>query len=136
VTLDARGHLDLRPGEDLYVRLVTVGSMKSYRGRIERHVGKLRGYHFLLGPYRSIDCSWNNCRYCEHGVERKVKYETLMLWESPDGLRECTAFLTSREHRLFGKAAEIIEKQGRDPRDVRLLWRYKSGTRTPEVLLV
>jgi len=137
MTLSKRGHLDLGKDEELVVRLTSVGGPYVIGGKELRLVGRLRGYHYLVGPNRMIDCAWNNCKHCDRGMRRKVRYETRLWWEGPDGLEERTSFLSGAEHRAFAKAAIVIEAQGRDPKDVRLLWRYKPGKdKTVEVVVL
>lgn len=128
MTIDAKGRLDLRHGEELAVRLTTTGAIFADQGRLQRLVGRKRGYHYLRSMGRAVDCAWLNCRYCDRGMRRQVKYETQLLWEGLSGLEVHTAFLAFREHGQFAKAAEVIERQGRDPTEVRLLWRYQPGT--------
>ncbi len=137
MVVDRRGNLDLRRGEELIVRLTSTGALFHERGRVVRWVGRKRGYHFLVAAHRSVRCSWLNCDLCEQGRRRDVRYETRLLLETPNGLEEHTAFLAPREHAEFAKAAEVIVASGREPMDVRLLWKRRRGSeRSVEVIIL
>lgn len=125
MALDARGRLDLKAGETLRVRMTSTGRVVNRGGHIERHVGKIRAYHVLISVRRTIDCRGWNCKPCERGMRRIIRFETRLLLETPGGLEEHTAFLSWQENRAFAKVAEVLELEGRNPASVPLIWEYR-----------
>ena len=134
--IDAKDRINLAAGDEVVVRLLTAGGPVRWRGRDEWLVGIPRAWHHLAAIRRNVDCRGLNCRACERGMRRNVRFETPLLLETAERLRQVTAFLTSRDHREFAKIGEILEAEGRDPRGVRILWRRHRGGRGGEVRLL